>query len=96
MPAPVVRFKNLEAVITSHLVREEVPFRYGIGFEKATHATTFATIFISVEGEREQASENAADSRTRFEVFGRVSKPSGRTVNTFEGALPGDEECNSS
>lgn len=82
-PTPVVQFKDLEAMVTSRIIRNQVHFSHRIEFAKATHATTLADISVNVPS-TQRPLNNAANSRTQFELFGRVSKPSGWVVETFE------------
>jgi GWxTD domain-containing protein len=84
LPAPQVQFKDLEAVVSSHLIREQVQFTHRIEFAKATDATTFTAISVSVPGNHPSSPGTVAKSLGAFEIFGRVSKPSGRIVHTFE------------
>jgi hypothetical protein len=52
-PSPQVHFKDLEAVVVSRLTRDQVRFTHRIEFAKATHATTFATISMSLASEHQ-------------------------------------------
>jgi hypothetical protein len=83
-PTPVVQFKDLEAMVTSRIIRKQVHFSHRIEFAKATHATTSAEISVNVPSNQPSPPNNTANSRTQFELFGRVSKPSGWVVETFE------------
>lgn len=82
-PTPVVQFKDLEAMVTSRIIRNQVHFSHRIEFAKATHATTLADISVNVPS-IQGPPNNTANSQTQFELFGRVSKPSGWVVETFE------------
>jgi GWxTD domain-containing protein len=84
LPSPQVQFKDLEAVVSSHLIREQVQFTHRIEFVKATDATTFTAILVSLPSNHPNSPSNIARSPGEFEVFGRVSKSSGRIVDTFE------------
>lgn len=83
-PTPVVQFKDLEAMVTSRIIRNQVHFSHRIELAKATHATTLADISVDVPSSQPSLSNNTAHSRKQFELFGRVSKPSGWVVETFE------------
>ena len=45
-PTPLVQFKDLEAMVVSRIVRDQVRFSYQIEFAKATNATTLARILV--------------------------------------------------
>jgi hypothetical protein len=79
-----VQFKDLEAMVVSQVTREQVQFAHRIEFAKATDATTFTEISVSLPSNQPILPNDIAKSLTEFEVFGRVSKPSGWVVDTFE------------
>lgn len=78
-----VQFKDLEAMAVSRIARQQVQFSRRIEFAKATQATTLTTIVVDLPNDQRAAADDAKLS-TDFEVFGRVSKPSGWVVDTFE------------
>jgi GWxTD domain-containing protein len=86
-PAPQVHFKDLEAVVVSRLTRDQVRFTHRIEFAKATHATTFATISMSLASEHPGSPNSVANAPAEFEIFVRVAKLSGRITDTFERRL---------
>ena len=94
-PTPLVQFKDLEAMVVSRIVRDQVRFSYQIEFAKATNATTLARILVYLPSEQPSSPSNDGDSSTRFEVFGRISKPSGWVVETFERKISLDGRRNS-
>jgi GWxTD domain-containing protein len=83
-PVPLVHFKDLEAMAVSRIARQQVQFTHRIEFAKATQATTLTTILVDVPSNQGSSSSYSAELLTEFEVFGRVSKPSGWVVDTFE------------
>ncbi len=94
-PTPLVQFKDLEAMVVSRIVRDQVRFSYQIEFAKATNATTLARILVYLPSEQPSSPSNDGDSPTGFEVFGRISKPSGWVVETFERKISLDGRRNS-
>jgi GWxTD domain-containing protein len=87
-PSPQVHFRDLEAVVVAQLARDQVRFTHRIEFAKATHATTFATISISLGSDHQSSPNSVEKSPAEFEIFERVSsKSSGRVVDTFERKL---------
>jgi GWxTD domain-containing protein len=84
VPAPQVLFKDLEAMVVSRVTREQLQFAHRIEFAKATDATTFTEILVSLPSKQPSPPNDIAKSMTEFEVFGRVTKPSGWVVDTFE------------
>jgi GWxTD domain-containing protein len=96
-PAPTLRvqFKDLEAMVVSRIVRDQVRFSHRIEFAKATNATSLARILVYLPSEQLGSPSNDRDSSTEFEVFGRISKPSGWVVETFERKVSLDGRRNS-
>jgi GWxTD domain-containing protein len=86
-PAPQVHFKDLEAVVVSRLARDQVGFTHRIEFAKATHATTLATISMSLASEHPGSPNSVANAPAEFEIFVRVAESSGRITDTFERRL---------
>ena len=84
VPTPLVQFKDLEAVVSSRIIREQVQFTHRIEFAQATQATTLTRIFVDAPRNQQRSPRNGAEPFAEFEVFGRVSKPSGWVVDTFE------------
>jgi GWxTD domain-containing protein len=83
-PVPLVHFKDLEAMVVSRITRHQVQLSHRIEFAQATQATTLTRIFVDVPRNQQSSSSNSGKPFTEFEVFGRVSKPSGWVVDTFE------------
>lgn len=76
-----IRFKDLEALVVSRMVRNEVKFSQQIGYSAATHATTVARIDIQIPCEARTLDGQTA---VEYPLFVRVSKPSGWVVATSE------------
>ncbi|MGC1616884.1 MAG: GWxTD domain-containing protein [Candidatus Acidiferrum sp.] len=94
MPTPQVQFKDLEACVTARIIRDQVRFNHRVKFSKATDATTLARISVDVSGEQPNSAGNNTASPAAFEIFGRISEPSGWVVRTFEGKISFDERNN--
>jgi hypothetical protein len=80
-PSPKVRFKDLEAIVVSQVVRDQVKFSHRIEFAPATQATTLARIDIQIPCETCAPDGQIAPSLA-YPLFIRVSKPSGWIVYT--------------
>lgn len=94
-PTPLVQFKDLEAVLTTRMVRDQVRVGRTIEFSQATNATTLARIAIYPLVEKVGDSSTNKDSLVEFELFGRISKKSGWVVETFERKVSLHELSNS-
>lgn len=79
---PRVKFKDLEAMVVSQIIRDQMHFSYRIEYVRATHATTMAR--ISVDIPEDELDETNGRGREEVEMFGMLSKLSGRVADTFE------------
>jgi hypothetical protein len=84
MRTPQVKFKDLEAMVVSRIIRDQVHFSHRMEYTKATHASTMARLVIDIPIEELTPAKQDDKSTAEFEIFGRISKPSGRVVSTFE------------
>jgi GWxTD domain-containing protein len=82
-PAPGMRlrYKDLEAIVVSHIIRDQVYFSHRVEYVRATHASTMARIVVDISADE---LSNSDGQSPKFEIFGRISRPSGWVVNTFE------------
>ena len=87
--SPQVRFKDLEAIAVSRIVRDQVKFNHRIEFAAATQATTLARIDIEIPCETHTREAQNAPSPV-YQLFFRISKPSGWVVQTSELNVGGD------
>jgi GWxTD domain-containing protein len=81
--APKIRFKDLEAILVSRIVRNQVKFSHRIEFAPATQTTTLARIDIQIPCET-CAHDGQIVPSPGYQLFIRVSKPSGWVVDTSE------------
>jgi len=87
---PEVKFKDLEAVVTSRIVRDQVHFNYRTDFLKVTNDTVLVPVTVQVPNS--QLSFQAKDGihSATLNVFGRVTTLTGRVVQTFEDSVSRD------
>jgi GWxTD domain-containing protein len=81
---PPVRFKDLEAIVTSRIIRDQVYFGHEVQYLKATHASTVAQIVFDIPDEELSTNKTGEKSGAKYEIFARVSKLSGWVVDTIE------------
>lgn len=88
--APPVKFKDLEALVTSRIVRDQVHFAWRTDFLKVTNDTVLVPVTVQVPNT--QLSFQAKDGvhTATMNVFGRISTLTGRVVQTFEEAVSRD------
>ena len=82
VPSPKVTFKDLEAMVVSRFVRDEVKFSHTIDFAKATQVTTLVRIHIRIT--RTGLGSDGDLPSAQYQLLVRVSKTSGRVMDTSE------------
>jgi GWxTD domain-containing protein len=88
--APPVKFKDLEAVVTSRVLRDQVKFEYRFAFLRITSDTVLVPITIQIpKRQLTFRSKEGVDSAT-VNLFARITTLSGRIVQTFEETLRDD------
>src|SRR2546421_2264127 len=88
--APPVKFKDLESLVTSRVVRDQVHFTWRTDFLKVTNDTVLVPVTVQVPNS--QLSFQAKDGihTAVLNIFGRVSTLTGRVVQTFEDSMSRD------
>jgi GWxTD domain-containing protein len=87
---PEVKFKDLEAIVTARIVRDQLKFNWRTDFLKVTNDTVLVPITIQVSnGQLSFQSKDGIHSAT-LNIFGRVSTLTGRVVQTFEDPVAKD------
>src|SRR5579859_2516932 len=87
---PEVKFKDLEAIVTARIVRDQLKFNWRTDFMKVTNDTVLVPITIQVSnGQLSFQSKDGIHSAT-LNIFGRVSTLTGRVVQTFEDPVAKD------
>src|SRR5690348_4784572 len=88
--APEVKYKDLEAIVTARIVRDQMHFNWGTDYVKVTNDTVLVPITVQVPNNQLSfASKDGVYSAT-LNVFGRVSSLTGRVVQTFEDPVSRD------
>src|SRR6266436_297381 len=87
---PEVKFKDLEAVVTSRIVRDQVHFTWRTDYLKVTNDTVLVPVTIQIPNS--QLSFQAKDGihSATMNIFGRGTTLTGRVVQTFEDAVSKD------
>jgi GWxTD domain-containing protein len=87
---PEVKFKDLEAIVTARIVRDQLKFNWRTDFLKVTNETVLVPITIQISnGQLSFQSKEGIHSAT-LNIFGRVSTLTGRVVQTFEDPVAKD------
>ena len=88
--APEVKFKDLEAIVTARILRDQLKFDWRTDFLKVTNDTILVPIAIQVpNGQLSFTAKDGIHSAT-MNIFMRVSTLTGRVVQTNEQAVSKD------
>jgi GWxTD domain-containing protein len=85
--APPVKFKDLEAVVTSRLVRDQVKFEYRTDYLRITSDTVLVPITVQIPVRQLTFQEKDGVDSAILNLFARITSLSGRIVQTFEDTL---------
>src|SRR5215472_16590213 len=88
--APPVKFKDLESLVTSRIVRDQVHFAWRTDFLKVTNDTVLVPVTVQVPNSQLSFQNKDGVHTATMNVFGRISTLTGRIVQTFEEAVSRD------
>src|SRR5580704_6954036 len=88
--APPVKFKDLEAVVTSRLVRNQISFDYRWDYLRITSDTILVPISIQIPNKQLSFQEKNGIQSATMNLFARITTLSGRNVQTFEDPIVHD------
>jgi GWxTD domain-containing protein len=87
---PDVKYKDLEALVTSRMVRDQVHFTYRTDFLKVTSDSVLVPVTVQIPNQQLQFKAKDGVHSAELNVFGRVSTLTGRVVQTFEDSVAKD------
>ncbi len=87
---PEVKFKDLEAVVTSRIVRNQIQFDYRFDFLRVTGDTVLVPITVLVPNRQLTFQNKEGVHSAVLNLFGRISTLTGRVVQTFEDVVTRD------
>jgi GWxTD domain-containing protein len=87
---PEVKFKDLQALVTARIVRDQLHFDWRTDFLKVTNDTVLVPITVQVPNTQLTFHSKEGIHSATINIFGRVSTLTGRVVQTFEEAVSRD------
>lgn len=87
---PDVKYKDLEALVTTRMVRDQLHFNYRTDFMKVTSDAVLVPITIQVPNKELSFKSKDGIHSATLNIFGRVSTLTGRVVQTFEDPVSRD------
>ena len=87
---PPVKFKDLEAVVTSRIVRNQINFEYRFDFVRITGDTVLVPITVQIPNRQMSFQEKDGVQSASLNLFARITGLTGRVVQTFEDVIRHD------
>jgi GWxTD domain-containing protein len=87
---PEVKYKDLEAIVTARIVRDQVHFTWRTDYVKVTNDTVLVPVTVQVPNNQLSYAMKEGVHSATLNVFGRVSSLTGRVVQTFEDPVSRD------
>jgi GWxTD domain-containing protein len=87
---PPVKFKDLEEIVTSRIVRDQIKFSYRFDFLRITSDTVLVPLTLQIPNREMGFKETNGVQVAHLNLFGRVSTLTGRVVQTFEDTIRRD------
>jgi GWxTD domain-containing protein len=87
---PDVKYKDLEAIVTSRMVRDSLKFQYRTDFMKVTSDTVLVPISVQIPNNQLSFKAKEGVHSAEINIFGRVSTPSDKIIQTFEDSVSKD------
>jgi GWxTD domain-containing protein len=82
--APQVKFKDLQAVVSSSIRYNNLPFKVRADYIKMTDSTILTTVTIEFQRRDLQFKQKDNIATATVNIFGRITSITGKVVNTFE------------
>jgi GWxTD domain-containing protein len=87
---PAVKFKDLEAVVSSRIVRDQIKFDYRFDFLRVSGDSVLVPITLQIPNNQLSFQSKDGVHTATLNLFARVTTLSGRTVQTFEDTIRRD------
>src|SRR5271166_4489209 len=87
---PEVKYKDLEAIVTSRMVRDQLKFQYRTDFLKVTSDTVLVPVSVQIPNNQLSFKSKDGVHSAELNIFGRVSTMTGKVVQTFEDSVMKD------
>ena len=87
---PPVKFKDLEEVVSSRILRNQISFDYRFDFMRITGDTILVPVTVQIQNKQMTFRNREGVQSASLNLFGRVSSMTGRIVQTFEDVIQRD------
>lgn len=87
---PEVKFRDLEEVVNSRIVRNQIAFDYRFDFLRVTSDTVLVPITVQIANNQMTFQSREGIHTATLNLFGRISTLAGRVVQVFEDVIQRD------
>src|SRR6266852_128702 len=87
---PEVKYKDLEAIVTSRIVRNQIQFDYRYDFLRVAGDTVLVPVTIQIPNRQLTFQNKDGVHSATLNIFGRITTLTGRVVQTFEDPVSRD------
>jgi GWxTD domain-containing protein len=87
---PPVKFKDLEEVVSSRILRNQISFDYRFDFMRITGDTILVPITVQIQNKQMTFRDHDGVQSASLNIFGRITTLTERTVQTFEDTIQRD------
>jgi GWxTD domain-containing protein len=87
---PPVKFKDLEEIVSSRILRNQISFDYRTDFLRITGDTILVPVTVQIQNKQMTFKEHDGVNSATLNLFARISTLSGRIVQTFEDVIQRD------
>jgi GWxTD domain-containing protein len=88
--APPVKFKDLEEVVSSRILRNQISFDYRFDFMRITGDTILVPVTVQIQNKQMTFRDHDGVQSASLNLFGRISSMTGRVIQTFEDVIQRD------
>jgi GWxTD domain-containing protein len=87
---PPVKFKDLEEVVSSRILRNQISFDYRFDFMRITGDTILVPVTVQIQNKQMTFRDHDGVQSASLNIFGRISSMTGRVIQTFEDVIQRD------
>jgi GWxTD domain-containing protein len=87
---PPVKFKDLEEVVSSRILRNQISFDYRFDFMRITGDTILVPVTVQIQNKQMTFHDRDGVQSASLNLFGRISSMTGRVIQTFEDVIQRD------
>lgn len=87
---PPVKFKDLEEVVSSRILRNQISFDYRFDFMRITGDTILVPVTVQIQNKQMTFRDHDGIQSASLNLFGRITSMTGRVIQTFEDVIQRD------